>query len=434
MSSLSRPLLAWVTIAALAALGFWWAGHRREPAPRPGVTEISWYVLINPLREVYEAQVAEFERRHPEYRVRIVWVPGTEYNVRLKTLAAAHQLPDLFYTGDVWLSYLMPFTRDLSDFARRDAAETGLDTDYFPEIRRAMQLDGKIYILPEHVNVSLLYYNRRMFREANLPEPSAEWTWDDYVRAAQRLTRPGDEHHPAIWGSSRMEGWWGEWLIFVRQAGGKVFTPDGHRCLLDSPAAIAGLRFYLEKSTRYGISAPAGFEPVNGFVNQRVAMVIGGHTNFWTNYNQVTDLDWDVQILPAGPARRAGGELAIAGYSISRESRHPEAAWELVKFLTRPEAIAQVVAHGQLSVRRSVAEAVMRQPGRANPHQLEAAYRQFAYAEPIPHHPHYIEIMLQIVQAEVDRMVIGELTPEEAGRRAAADVNAFLDTFHRAAP
>ncbi|HNC24128.1 MAG TPA: extracellular solute-binding protein, partial [Opitutaceae bacterium] len=154
----------------------------------------------------------------------------------------------------------------------------------------------------------------------------------------------------------------------------------------------------------------------------------------WTNFNQIRDLDWDIQILPAGPARRAGGELAIAGYSISRESRHPAAAWELMKFLTRPEAITQVVAHGQLSVRRSVAEAVLRQPGRANPRQLEAAYRQFQYAEPIPHHPHYIEIMLQIAQAEIDRMVLGELSPEEAGRRAAADVNAFLQTFHTVAP
>jgi multiple sugar transport system substrate-binding protein len=387
-------------------------------------------VLITPLREVYEAQVAEFERLHPDIKVNIFWVPGSEFNVKLKTLAAAHQLPDLFFTGDVWLSYLLPFTRDLTDLARRDAAEIGLDDDYFPEIRRAMQLDGKIYILPEYVNLSLLYYNRRMFAAAGLPEPTEDWTWNDLVRAGQVLTREGKDGQPGVWGSSRMEGWWGEWLIFVRQAGGKVFSSDGHRCLLDSPEAITGLRFYLEKSTKYRISAPAGFEPLNGFVNQRVAMVAGGHTNYWLNYNQIPDLDWDIQLLPAGPAGRSGGELAIAGYSISRESRHLEQAWQLAKFLTRREAVAAVVRHGHLSVRRSVAEAVMRAPGtHANPHHLAAAYRQFPFGEPIPHHANYIEIMFQVVQPEVDRMLLGELTPEEAGRRAAAAVNAFLATF-----
>jgi multiple sugar transport system substrate-binding protein len=281
----------------------------------------------------------------------------------------------------------------------------------------------------------MLYYNRRIFREAGVAEPLANWTWEDLVRAGQALTQAPRDGRPAVWGCSRMDGWWGEWLIYVRQSGGKVFTPDGRRCLLDSPEAIRGLTFFLEKSTKYHISAPAGYEPFNSFANQRVAMVYGGHVNYWLNYDQVPGLDWDVQVLPAGPATRNGGELAMAGYSISRESQHPEEAWQLAKFLTRPAAIAAVVARNSLSVRRSVAEAQMRQAGpRPNPHNLEAAYRQFAYGEPIPHHPNYIELMYQVIQPEIDRMVLGELTPAEAARRATFQVNAFLDTFGVPAP
>jgi multiple sugar transport system substrate-binding protein len=429
MLSRHRDALPWLAFALLAATGFWWAGRSHEPRPTPGRTVISWYVIIGPLRDFYTAEVAEFERRHPEIEVRIFWVPAGEYNVKLKTLAASHQLPDLFFSGDVWLSYLQPFSRDLTPLVRRDAAEIR-PGDFFPGIRRAMQLDGKDYILPEDLNLSLLYYNRRMFAAAGLAEPTADWTWADLVRAGQVLTHDGRAGTPPVWGSSRMEGWWGEWLIYVRQAGGEVFTPDGRRCLLDSAAAIAGLRFYLEKSSRYHISAPAGFEPLNGFVNQRVAMIVGGHVNYWLNYDQTPGLDWDVQLLPAGPASRSGGELAIAGYSISRESRHPEEAWTLAKFLTRPQAITAIVARGSLSVRRSVAEAVLRRPGPpANPHNLAAAYQQFEFGEPIPHHANYIELMSQIIQPEVDRMLLGELTPEETGRRAAVAVNAFLATF-----
>ncbi len=434
MFSRLRVMLLWTPALLLAGLGFWWAGHNREPASRPGQVDISWYVLITPLREVYEAQVAEFERLHPGVKVHIFWVPGSEFNVKLKTLAAAHQVPELFVSGDVWLSYLLPFTRDLTPLVKRDAAEIGLD-DFFPEIQRAMQLNGKYYILPEYANLSLLYYNRGMFAAAHQPEPTGDWTWADLVHAGRALTHAGADGATPVWGAARVEGWWGEWLIYVRQAGGKVFTPDGHRCLLDSPAAVAGLKFYLEKSTRHRISAPAGFEPINGFVNQRVAMVVGGHTNYWLNYNQVPGLDWDIQLLPAGPAGRSGGELAIAGYSISRDCRHPEETWALVKYLTRREAIAEVVRHGHLAVRRSVAAAVMNAPGtHAHPQNLAAAYRQFEFSEPIPHHPNYIEIMFQVVQPEVDRMLLGELTPEETGRRAATAVNEFLATFDPPAP
>ena len=419
----------WLLVATMSAAGFWWAGRSHDPAPGRGKTVVTWYVLITQFQDLYLAEAAQFEREHPDIEVRIVWAPGSEYNTKLKTLAAAHQLPDLFYAGDVWLSYLRPLMRDLTPLARRDAAAMGLD-DFFPAVRSAMQLDGRILIMPETINISLLYYNRRLFAEAGLPEPSDAWTWDDLVRAGRTLTRPAAPGRPAVWGCSRVEGWWGEWLTYVRQAGGRVFTPDGRRCALDSPEAVAGLRFYLDKSDRYHISAPAGFEPANGFTNQRTAMVVGGHVNYWATYDATPGLDWDVQVLPSGPAGRSGGELAIAGYSISAASRHPEEAWELAKFVTRREAIAAIVARGDVSVRRSVAEASLRDPRRAaRPRSLAAVYRQFDYGMPIPHNAYFLEIMLSLVQPEVDRMLLGQLTPEQTARRAADEVNAFLANF-----
>lgn len=429
MFSRFREPTLWIAIVALAAAGFWWAGRDREPAVHNGRKVITWIVSISPLRDFYEQEVAEFERQHPDIEVRMIWVPASEYHMKFKTLAAAGRTPDMFYSGDVWISYLLPFMSDLTPLVRRDAAEIGLG-DYFPEIRTAMQRDGRYYVMPEAVNVALLYYNRRLFREAGLPEPAADWTWDDLVRAGKKLTRPATALDPGVWGCSRMEGWWGEWLIYVRQAGGTVFSPDGRRCVLDSPEAIAGLKFYLEKSSRFGISAPAGYEPVNGFVNQRVAMLVGGHVNFWLNYNQTPGLEWDVQLLPAGPATRRGGEVAIAGYALSNITRHREEAWALMKYLTRPAAIAAIVKRGGISVRRSIAESTMQDPRRKErPSNLAAVYGQLNYAEPIPRHPDFIEIMLQVVQPEIDRMVMGEFGPEEAGRRAAAAVNQYLATF-----
>ena len=92
--------------------------------------------------------------------------------------------------------------------------------------------------------------------------------------------------------------------------------------------------------------------------------------------------------------------------------------------------VAAIVARGSLAVRRSVAEASLQAPGpHAPPRHLAAAYRQFEFGEPIPHHANYLELMSLIIQPEIDRMVLGELTPEEAGRRAAAAVDAFLVTF-----
>ncbi len=426
-----RALLLWPAVLALAAVGFWWSARSHEPPPVPGRKLITWVHFVSPLRDHHERQVAEFQRLHPDIEVRMILVPMSEYHMKFKTLAAAGQAPDLFYSGDVWMSYLLPFMRDLTPLVERDAAEIGLD-DFYPEIRAAMRHEGRYYVLPEHANVALLYYNRSLFRAAGVAEPTADWTWDDLVRAGVALTRPATADDPGVWGCGRMEGWWGEWLTYVRQAGGTVFTPDGSRCALDSPAAIAGLRFFQDKALSHRFSAPAGFEPLNGFVNRRLAMLMGGHVNFWPNYNQMPDLDWDIQLLPIGPATRSGGELAIAGYGINRHTPVAEEAWLLLKFLTRPEAALEVMRHGSISPRRSVAAVQIgeRQAG-DRPRNVAAAYDQIQYAQPIPRHPYYIEIMLQIVQPEIDRMVQGELTPEQAARRATDGVNAFLATYHQ---
>ena len=68
------------------------------------------------------------------------------------------------------------------------------------------------------------------------------------------------------------------------------------------------------------------------------------------------------------------------------------------------------------------------------PHHMAAVYRQMDFADPIPRDEHFIELMLKIVQPEIDRMMLGEFTPEEAGRRAAAAANAFLATFDTSTP
>jgi len=426
-----RALLLWPAVLALATVGFWWSARSHEPPPAPQRKLLTWVHFVSPLRDFHERQVAEFQRLHPDIEVRLVLVPMSEYHMKFKTLAAAGQAPDLFYSGDVWMSYLLPFMRDLTPLVERDAAEIGLD-DFYPEIRAAMRHEGRYYVMPEHANVALLYYNRALFRAAGVAEPTADWTWDDLVRAGVALTRPATADDPGVWGCGRMEGWWGEWLTYVRQAGGTVFTPDGRRCALDSPAAIAGLRYFQDKALRHRFSAPAGFEPLNGFVNSRLAMLMVGHVSYWPNYNQITDLDWDIQLLPIGPASRSGGELAIAGYGINRHTAHPEEVWTLLKFLTRREAALEVMRHGSISPRRSVAAVQIgeRRPG-DRPRNVAAAYAQIPYAQPIPRHPYYIEIMLQIVQPEIDRMVQGELSPEQAARRAADGVNAFLATFHQ---
>jgi multiple sugar transport system substrate-binding protein len=393
-----------------------------------GPVEVTWMVAVGPDRPMFEKLLRRFHELHPDIRVRPMWVPGSQYHPKLKTLIAAGKPPDLFSSGDVWVAYELPFLADLSDLVQRDAAELELD-DFYPELLQACQYSGRQILLPRWFNIALLYYNRTIFDEAHEPYPSPDWTWDDYIDAAKRLTR---RHGPRdsdvdVWGSTVTTGWWGEWLIYVRQAGGDLFSDDMNRCLLDSRQAIDGMRFYFDKIYRHGVSPRPGRGPDKGFMSGKIAMEFGGHTGNWITYNQIPGFEWDVQVLPRGPATRSGGEFANDSFGVAKASPHREAAWEFVKFLSSKESVRLHVENGYLPVRKSVTKEMLSRPERkTNPRNSMAAYEQLKYAQQVPRSPDYIEIAMEVIQPDVDRMLDKQLDVADTCRSAAESANRFI--------
>jgi multiple sugar transport system substrate-binding protein len=390
------------------------------------VTEVTWMVGVGPDRPMFEKLLARFHELHPEICVHPMWVPSSQYQTKLKTLIAAGKAPDVFWSGDVWVAYELPFLDDLTDLVERDARELDLD-DFYPELLSACRYNGRQILLPRWFNVALLYYNRKLFDDAHEPYPSAEWTWDDYVAAAQRIMRHGAENKTEVWGSTITTGWWGEWLIYVRQAGGKLFTDDLNECLLDSPEAIAGMRFYFGKIYTSGIAPRPGHGPDFGFMSGKIAMELGGHTGNWIAYNQIAGLDWDIQVLPRGPKTRRGGEFANDSFGIARNSPHREQAWQFVKFLSSKESVRTHLEFGYLPVRKSIVAEMMAGTNRpAHPRNIMAAYEQLKYAMQVPRSPDYIEIALEVIQPNVDRMLDKQLDVAETCRSAARNANRFI--------
>lgn len=418
-------MLMATVVGALLAAGCDRAGPDVAPGGG-GPVEVTWMVAVGPDRAMYEELVGMFHAQQDRVRVRFMWVPGSQYQIKLKTLIAARQAPDVFWTSDAWMAYELPFLADLTPFVQRDAAELDLD-DFFPELLEACKYDGRQVVLPRWFNISLLYYNTTLFDAAGEPYPRPDWTWDDYVAAGIRLTRRGADGRVEVWGSNIMTGWWGEWLIYVRQSGGDLFTTDLNRCLLDTPEAIRGLRFYFDKIHTHGFAPRPGFGPELAFGSGKVAMDWGGHTGLWVSYNQIPSLDWDVQILPSGPATRRGGEFAIDTFGVSKDSPRREAAWEFIKFLVSKPSIRRHVQEGYLSVRKSVADELLFAPTRdARPRNVRAAYEQLKHAVQLPRSPDYIELALEVIQPDIDRMLDKRIDPAATARDATRAANRFI--------
>jgi multiple sugar transport system substrate-binding protein len=392
-----------------------------------GERRVSWIVPLDLSREIYEETLADFRAQHPDIVVEPIWVPGSQYHTKFKTLVAAGIPPDVFYCGDVWVAYLRPFLLDLSPYVERDREAMDFD-DFYPRLRQATFFEGKSYFLPRNFNISLLYYNKGLFDAAEIAYPQADWTWDDYLQAGKALSATHVDGKP-VYGSTIMAGWWGEWLTMVRQCGGRMFDADIQNCLLDQPEALQAMKFYADK-IELGISPPPGKGPSRGFESGRYGMVWGGHTGNWSVYNQIEDLDWDIEMLPIGPAGRAGAELSMDAYGISKDCEDPEAAWAFVKFLCSTDSLERFAEAGSLVARRSVAEKVlMSEDSVRRPQNIRAVYDSLEHAMSIPQSPDFIELAIEVIQPEIDLLTAEGLPVETVCRRAAESANAFIKTM-----
>jgi multiple sugar transport system substrate-binding protein len=392
---------------------------------------ITWLLSTEQIRPQTEAIVSDFERDNPDIHVQLRWTPEPQYQTKLKTLIAADQPPDLFWCGDVWVAYLQPFLLDLTPFAQRDADEYQLN-DIYPAIRRACQWSGRYYFLPRFFNVSLLYYNKNIFDAAHEPYPTANWTWADYIAAGKKLTQRDSNGVVQTWGSTIVTGWWGEWYILVRQAGGQMFNPQLTQCELNSPEAIAGMTRYADKIFRDKISPAPGYGFPNGFASAKYAMEFGGHTGNWPVFDAIPGLDWDVQLLPKSPNGRSGGEVAVDAVGISNKCPHPEEAWRLLKYLTNASSVRRYVGTGLLSTRQSIAAETFRTLSPTyHPQHLAVAYKALDTAESLPQSRDFIEIALEIIQPEIDRMLAEKVPVPIACERATQAADAFLSTISK---
>jgi multiple sugar transport system substrate-binding protein len=89
------------------------------------------------------------------------------------------------------------------------------------------QYEGSQYALPDRGGAMIVYYNLDMFDAAGVEYPTAEWTWEDFLAAAQALTlRDGDTVTQYGFAAG---GWWPWWMSFIYQNGGAVLMKPALR-------------------------------------------------------------------------------------------------------------------------------------------------------------------------------------------------------------
>ena len=159
----------------------------------------------------------KFNEQHPNITVKVEVTPWDQYWTKLETAATGKTLPDLFWLNASNIqkyakgNMLLPITEQ--------ADLEGMDLTKYPEaLVQTYTIDDELYAFPKDFDTVGLWYNKEIFDHAGLDYPNEDWTWDDLVDNAKKLTDPGN----GIWGfAAPLENQTGIYNT-IYQAGGYV--------------------------------------------------------------------------------------------------------------------------------------------------------------------------------------------------------------------
>lgn len=313
----------------------------------------------NPAETNLVAQlVAEFNASNPDVDVAYEPVPG-QYYPKILTMLVANTAPDVFYLD---VLYAKPFfakriLRPLDD----ELARSGIrGDDFIPGLYRAFTDGGHVYGIPKDFNTLALFYNRGFFDRAGIAYPDSSWTLDTLRRASMRLARSGAR---SSYGFALTHDDADRFLPVARMFGATLFDAAG-RCALDAAEARRALDYYagLELVDRSAVhpSELGTTKPYEVFGRGLAAMVFEGGWAIPYLDEMYPGVHYGVAELPAGPAGRSNFLFTVA-YVIPRTSRHPDAAWRLIAFLTS-EAVQARITFALPSRRRAAERYVERYP------------------------------------------------------------------------
>ncbi|GGV32532.1 ABC transporter substrate-binding protein [Streptomyces longisporoflavus] len=338
--------------AALAAAGLLLSGCANPSVgsanddPTKPVTLKFWHGWSTPGEvKAVDDSIDRFEKLHPNIRVRATGNVSDE-TVNQALRAGGDKAPDVvssFTTNNVGQYCDSGMWADLDPFMRK----TGLDKrKTFPRtLLDYTSYRGSQCALPLLADAFGMYYNKDAYKKAGIERPPR--TMSEFEEVSEKLTiRSGGDSYKQVGFMPNFRFYQNSPDRLFAQWGPRYFDADGDSRLADEPSTY---EFF--KTARQLAEAQGGFRDLekfrmsfgdemsnqNAFLTGKVAMHLDGEWRGLMLDEAKAGFDWGVAPLPV-PDDQADtyGRGFITGTvaGIAHSSKHQNAAWELVRFLT----------------------------------------------------------------------------------------------------
>ena len=246
-----------------------------------------------------------FKKENPNIKVETDETPWSDFNTKLNMQISAGNAPDVFITDSGYAATLggKGAAMNLAEKVEKDLNKD----DFISAVTAIKGANGEVWSITHSLASEGVYYNKAIFDEYGVAYPEEDWTFEDMMEIAKKLTidKDGDgtvDIYGLTSGSNITTGW----LPYILAEGGAPLNEDKTESMFTDPKTIAGLNRYYDTVHNLKVSPTRTWIDANGnhgavFYTGKAAMLI----HLWgqsdvINKNAPEGFSYDAQMMPIG--------------------------------------------------------------------------------------------------------------------------------------
>ena len=348
----------WLRVAiasSVVALGIAACGSDATGGTSGGGTAISiWEGWTGAEAKAFTHLAGVYQKQHPGTTVNSLFVNNDNTLQKVLTAVRGGSPPDIAYLYGSWAPNVAQIPQVVN--LTHVVSQPGVNwTDFWTGERDVATVNGKVIGIPALVDNLAVVYNKALFAQAHLTPPSPNWTWQQFVADAKKLTDPAKKQFGTAYVTPGSEDTVWHWEALLWEAGGQILKPGNKQAAFDSPAGLQALTTLRDMAVSHSMYFdPTDSAYTNVFNSGKIGMLVTGP---W-DLSVFPNVHYGVQIMPSYPGS-SGGHQTISGPDnwviFNNGATHVTAAEKFLLWLTAPAQATYWSLHtGDLPIRQSV--------------------------------------------------------------------------------
>jgi multiple sugar transport system substrate-binding protein len=388
-----------------------------------------WHLTEDVWNKSLTEGMAIFEKRFPHIKVQMEPISYREKETKYTVESAAGKAPDVMHLHAFSLPafYEKRYAMDLTPFIEKEGK--GFLDAWYPLSLELVKYKGRVHAMPGDYMTMVLVCNVDMLKEAGVDPERFPTSWEGFLEFAKKATKPGQQWGLGMVGA-KDPGFSLRFSPFLWTFGGDYLTADLKRSALDTPEAREAFTYFVELSAKHKV-VPPGATAANPqdvrtqLAHKKIACEIGSG---WTApiVNKINPDLRAFDVLKAYPLpvkKKRATAIWLSSWIIGPNTKHPNEAWELVKFISSKEMELKWFQDNRVTSSRKDVSGVA--PEILNDKFAKVIAAELPYGKVEPQIKEWPEIMDTFTGA-VQEALTEAKTPDQALADAHARINTIL--------